>query len=869
MKQKTPIPPFSVLWAILLLFLPSTLRAASSGFDHKGDSSHYGIDFWHEAQGLLSNRIRDIVQTRDGYLWLATDGGLVRFDGADFTTFGVRTGSLKYDEVWALKEDKEGGLWVGTFGGGLTLLKNGRFTTFTTADGLPDDAIRLIDIDPSGNLWIATSHGACRYSQGRFTSFTSKDGLSHDFVIGICAGSPQGVFAVAGDKLHRFVDGKFVVENGLIQEKDGRIWSLSSGRDGSLWIYFEGGLAKKFKDGRLTTYPFEDKLATRTGRIYEDPQGTVWVGTRDGLRRLRNGKFETFPSTEARTSLGMVFTMCADREGSLWLGLEVNGLARLRRTQFNTLPGEGEWSNNSVSSVFQDSKGNIWIGTSLGFARYSGEDITLYTELDGAPIPPVTSIAEDKDGNLWIGAGGQLLKMKDGRLSKDASWKRAFEIKTIYRDPKGRMWVAPDGDGLFRYEDGRVTVYRTQDGLPSNQVRGILYDRHGVLWVTTFGGGVSRFADGKFTTYTVRDGLGSNRVVAVHEDESGLLWFATRGGLSRFKDGRFFNYTIQDGLLVNQISGILEDAKGNFWFSCAQGIFRVSKAELNDFAEGKIKKITSSAYGVRDGMRSMAFAAGYYPNACKTRDGRLLFASLKGLVTIYPDSLFTNALVPAVHIEKVLFNKRLEHTGSSTGPHVDIPPGEGEVEIRYSALSFLAPEKVQFKYRLEGFDKEWVEAGTRRFAFYANLPAGEYRFQVIACNNDGVWNETGDSFSFHLQPHFYQTRWFLLLCLLALIVLAAIAYQLRVRQLKAHERELQKKVDEALAKVKILSGMLPICSNCKKVRDDKGYWSQIESYIREHSDTKITHGICPDCLKSLYPQFAAEVLQSEEALKHY
>lgn len=280
-------------------------------------------------------------------------------------------------------------------------------------------------------------------------------------------------------------------------------------------------------------------------------------------------------------------------------------------------------------------------------------------------------------------------------------------------------------------------------------------------------------------------------MVAVYEDQSGLLWFATRGGLSRFKNGRFFNYTIQDGLLVNQISGILEDTGGNFWFSCAQGIFRVSKAELDDFAERKIGKIVSHAYGVSDGMRSMAFAAGYQPNAWRAKDGRLLFASSKGLVTVDPDNLFSNRLIPPVYIEKVLINNK----NQSPGAYVEIPPGEGEVEIHYVALSFLAPEKVRFKYRLEGSDKEWVDAGTRRFAHYAGLRPGQYRFRVIACNNDGVYNETGDSFSFYLRPHFYQARRFYLLSLLVAISLVGAAYVLRIRHLKHKEERLERMVE--------------------------------------------------------------------------
>jgi hypothetical protein len=370
---------------------------------------------------------------------------------------------------------------------------------------------------------------------------------------------------------------------------------------------------------------------------------------------------------------------------------------------------------------------------------------------------------------------------------------------------------------------------------------------------------VNKYADGKFTTYTVRDGLGSNRVTGIYEDGTGVLWFATRGGLTRLKDGRFLNFTTRDGLFYSFVSGMLDDGRGSFWFSCSQGIFRVNKADFGDYADGKIKAVRSVAYGVEAGMLTTAFGAGLQPNVWKTTDGRLLFCSLKGLVVVDPAHLSSNTYAPPVHIEQVLVNKQAR----ATGRYVEISPGKGEVEIHYTALSYQAPAKVLFKYQLEGFDREWVEAGGRRFAYYTNLPPGSYKFRVIACNNDGVWNETGDTFSFRLKPYFHQTVWFYLLCVLAVTLLVGLVYELRVNQLKARERTLRQRVAEEVAKVKVLHGLLPVCASCKKVRDDRGYWSQLETYLKEHSDTEITHGICPECMKKLYPDYADAVLGAE------
>ena len=853
----------AVLAFAVLAPAPDALRAAPAEAVPAGAATGYGVDFWRESEGLPQLRIRRIVQTGDGYLWLGTDGGLARFDGVNFTLFNVQTGSLRDSEVWALKETRDGGLWIGTLGGGATRFSQGTFTTYTKADGLLDDVIRQIDEDADGSIWFATTSGVNHFAQGVFTSYTTKQGLASDVVLRIVAGTPAGVFVLAGNRLQRWTGDRFVTDDRLARPEDGRISNLAAGRDGSLWIVFEGGLVKRLKDDVISTYPLAGGLTARNGNLYEDADGNVWLGSQGGLLRLSGGQFGLVLSKSENARLGTVLSLCGDEEGNLWLGLEINGLARLRRTQFMTLAAEEGLPTDSTRSVFQDRTGTIWIGTAFGFAGWSGGQVRSYRELDGRPLPTVTSFAESSDGTLWVGAGGSLLKLRDGQLTRDPAWRGVFDIKAIYRDRLGRMWIGTDGDGLFEYDGDKWTVLRTQDGLASNQIRGVHYDRQGVLWVATMGSGISRYADGKFTTYTVKDGLSSNRVLALLEDDEGTLWFATRSGLSRYRDGKFLSYGAREGLFSSFISGLLDDGRGNLWFSCSQGIFRVSKADFAAQAAGEIKTVRSVTYGIADGMNTTAFGAGLQPNAWRTTDGRLLFCSLKGLVVIDPGHLFSNAYVPPVHIESVSVDRRPLPAGS----RAVLPAGQGEVEIHYTALSYRAPAKVAFKYRLEGFDPDWIDAGARRFAYYANLPPGNYRFRVIACNNDGVWNETGDSFSFLLKPYFHQTVWFYVLCVLAVILLVGLVYELRLNQLKARERTLQRTVAEEVAKVKVLSGLLPICASCKKVRDDKGYWNQLETYLKEHSNTEITHGICPECMKKLYPEYADAVLRETSALE--
>ena len=886
----------SLFAAVLLATgVPAALRAADADHADKLPES-WAIDFWREPQGLPHARVRAVTQTRDGYIWLGTGRGLARFDGVRFTLFDSRNSALKENEILALKEDRDGGLWAGTAGGGATLLKDGRFSTYSIANGLADDFVRQITEDSKGGIWIATNHGVSRITNGVIRSFSSKDGLADDVVRQIeedpagnvwvatdrgvsrfsddristyatsagrlsglvnliSAGSREGVVAIAGGQLYRFSGDKFVVDKSIVEPSAGGIVSVTGSRDGSLWVTFDRGTVKRIRDGVCETFSLPDGLVVRGGLVFDDGKGNVWLPSRDGLLKLVDRQFRpVLPGSEA-AQVGWVLNWCVDQEGSLWLGLEANGLARVRRTRFRTLTTDDGLPIDSTRSVFQDREGHIWIGTLAGIAEWTDGKIRRYANVDGDSLSAVTSIAEDSEGAIWFGATGQLLKLRDGKLTRDPAWKRVFDIKQIYRDPAGRMWVSTDGDGVFRFDGGNKTAFRVEDGLAGDQARAVLMDRKGTTWIATLTG-VSRLADGKFTNYTAKDGLGSDRVNGIYEDDAGALWFITRGGLTRYFNGRFVNYTTRDGLFADFVGGMLDDGHGNYWFSCNQGIFEVSKAELADLVEGRIKTIRSRSFGVNDGMKTMAFSAGVQPAAWGTTDGRLLFCSLKGLVVIDPTASFANRIVPPVIIESVQINKQSQPVGQPA----DIVPGSGAMEIHYTALSYVAPDKVRFRYQLEGYDTEWVDAGTRRYAFYANLPAGSYRFRVIACNDNDVWNTVGASFTFRLQPHFYRTIGFDLLCGTVLVLGIGILYKLRVRQLEARERELKRKIAEAVANIRVLSGLLPICASCKKVRDDQGYWNQIETYLRQHSDTEVTHGLCPECVKRLYPEIADQVL---------
>jgi signal transduction histidine kinase/streptogramin lyase len=535
--------------------------------------------------------------------------------------------------------------------------------------------------------------------------------------------------------------------------------------------------------------------------IYEDRAGNLWIGTfGSGLGRFRDGKFTSFTSRDGLSD-DRVVSIYEDREGDLWVGTYSGGVDRFRDgkvTAYTTKEGLGEdWTY----AVYEDRAGSLWIGTKNGLTRFR---ISGFGFLKASPIrnlqsairnQGVRSIYEDRTGNLWIGTqGGGLYRFKDGKFTSYTIKDSQNDVRCIDQDRQGRLWIGGvigRVGALVRFSEGRLVEYPMKDRI-SGLVYSILEDRSGHLWVGT-NRGLVRLRDEEFTRYTTKDGLSSLNAMSLHEDREGVLWIGTYGGgLNRFKDGKFTSVTMGQGLFDNVVYRILEDDRGNFWMSGNKGIFSVSKKELNDCAEGKVKTITSIAFSTADGMKAIECAGAHQPAGWKTGDGKLWFPTTKGVVMIDPANIPTNMVPPPVYVERVLVDEQ----AIDLSQQAELPPGREKFEFHYTALSFLDPSRVKFKYLLEGFDKNWVDAGTRRVAYYTNLPPGPHRFRVRACNNDGVWNDAGAAVEFYLKPHFYQTGVFYALSALVLVLLGPSIYLLRVRQLRAREKALERLVDE-------------------------------------------------------------------------
>ncbi len=822
--------------------------------DPNRDILQYCLDLWGSEQGLPQNTVTSILQTRDGYLWLGTQEGLVRFDGVQFTVYDRgNTAAFENNHVQALCESRDGSLWIGIFGGGLLHYKGGAFSRMPT----DDNSISNVDVAyiceaSDGAIWYATNAlGVYRYKNGLLRRYTIHDGLPSDQVNSLLIDSQGDIWigTVAGLACMR--NGtvvNYTTRDGL---SDNSITALYQDQQGILWIGTMHGL-NSFCRGTFSSYgPRKGLLNDLVRCLYMDREGSLWVGTSGGVYRLWNGRFDSL-TRDSGLPVETIDAFTEDQEGSLWIGMDGGGLGRLRQGRAITYSNRHGLYNENIYSVCSDGGAGLWVGSSIDGKIDHFQGLRFAHEsLKGVDPSTVRALQCDRTGALWFATERALYRHEKGlvRVYTSRDGLPASTIRSITLDRHGTIWVGMDGGGIGYLENGKFRCYTQADGLAGDVIRAILEGADGSFWIGTYSG-LSHFQNGTFQNYTTAQGLSSNRVRSLYEDREGTLWIGTYGGgLDRLKNGKISQFTTREGLFNDVVYQILEDNKDRLWMSCNKGIFSASKKEFDAFCAGQIKRINCDVFNKSDGMGTNECNGGN-PAGWKTTDGKIWFVSLKGLIMIDPDNLSTNKLLPPVVIEQIVVgDQRYDSQAVSV-----FPPGVRQFEIHYTALSYLAPDRVRFSYMLEGVDDKWVDAGTRRVAYYTRIPPGAYRFRVIACNNDGLWNRRGASIQVSLEPHFYETRLFYFATVLALITGAAFLVAFRIRQLKQRERILEARVDEAISKIKVLDGLLPICAACKKIRDDRGYWNQLEIYIRDHSEADFSHGMCPDCARKLYPE---------------
>jgi signal transduction histidine kinase/ligand-binding sensor domain-containing protein len=758
-----------------------------------GARAEYRFDVWTADSGLPQNDVRTIVQTRDGYLWVGTLDGLARFDGVRFTVFNKgNSPGLSGNHATALYEDREGALWIGLGDGGLSRYHLGKFSALTTRDGLPGLFPWTITADERGKVWLWNMTNALYWSEGKFLPALPNEPSLFPYASRAGARSVMQ-WAIAGDKVQIYSRGKLTTLTHSSGLPRSHIYSVDEDQNGNWWLATEEEGLVKMRDGKVVkTYTEREglprnKVEVGPGSIaLEDRKGNLWLkGVGPWLGRLNDGIFTAYPSADTLSSQplpagegpsGQVHALFEDKEGNLWIGTQGRGLIRAREQIVNMISTRHGLSLANIYPVLEDRAGAIWIGTwGKGPARIKSGVVTNFGSESW-----VTAYCEDRSGRLWVGTIGAVQIFQDEKLSKAGVPTELTNqtVSAICEDRNGVLWFGAER-GLFSYQNGEASCIQ-REGVPGF-ISVIIEDRSGSLSIGGRGG-LTRLANGRVTTWTEKDGLPGNRVVALHHDSDGTLWIGTPdSGLGRFRDGQFTRYTTKDGMFDNGVFQILEDDSGNFWMSSNRGIHRVNKRELNEFAEGRRRSITSIAYGKSDGMFNAECNGGRWPAGVKTRDGKLWFPTQDGVAVIDPAALPTNPHPPNAAIEAFVLDRKLQPLD---GP-LRVPPGNaGNIEIQYSGLSFVNSERIAFKYRLTPSDDDWVEAGTRRAAFYSHLAPGNYTFSVLAANSDRVWGNTGASLAFVVLPAWHQTFWFRALAAFVLCAVAVGLVQLRLRSVE-------------------------------------------------------------------------------------
>ena len=750
----------------------------------------YNVESWTTENGLPQNIVRDICQTPDGYLWLATLDGIVRFDGVRFVVFNrSNSPGIRGNRFTSLYCMPNGEFWAGTELSGITRYRQGQFITYAAGQGIPANDIPAVVGDDAGHVW-ALAHTSIVQWNGR-----SFELMRVPFEESRCNYFPagrSGFWCIEGESLHLFVRGSFS-RYSLPHGWPGRALTRA-GRDlsGTVWLAATGGRFARLKDGawsRIYAAPRQSGAASKWADLeskYRDSGGQLWkisVGCDSGAFLLLALNLPSGGKSPEDTSRKIGFTsLFEDREGSIWLTTDGQGLYRLRRQTISTLSKDDGLPDGNTYPIYQDRTGAIWVGTwNGGLAKFSEGKFSTISIADGLTSNRINSIFEDRAGLLWVATSTALYTRKRGQFEPvHASIPGATQgVQAIHQDRQGTLWLGTN-HGLVRFEGGAWSLVTTQDGLATNDVRVILDGQAGTVWIGGYGG-LTRLDHGKFRSWTEADGLASNSIRSLYEDPEGVLWIGTYdGGMGRFENGRFTRFTRREGLFSNGVFQILEDSRGYLWMSSNRGISRVRKSELNEVALGKRTEVFAAAYGKSEGMRNAECNGGLSPAGIRARDGKLWFPTQDGVAVVDPEAVSTNPVPPPVVIESLSLDHELQRLA---GP-VQVAPGRENLEIEYTALSFLNSEHIRFRYKLEGLDRDWIEADTRRAAYYSYLPPGRYVFHVVAANSDGIWNQQGQSLSVVVLPPFYRTWWFLTFAAAAASAAAFRVWQSRVSEFK-------------------------------------------------------------------------------------
>jgi signal transduction histidine kinase/ligand-binding sensor domain-containing protein len=767
-----------VLAGVLLLCCPGAFA-----LNPALDVSQYAHTAWKIRDGFSKGIIFAIAQTPDGYLWLGTEFGLLRFDGVKAIPWQPPEGqSLPSSNIRALLSARDGTLWIGTLEG-LASWKEGKLTQYAETAG---QVVKTLLEDREGMVWVGTFAGPigrlCAIRRGNIQCY-GDDGSFGRGMFSLYEDSKGNLWAGTVTGLWRWKPGppRLYRMSELVPD----IIGLAEGENGVLLINMKGGL-RQLVNGKIEPYPLLARRRFAPGKLLRDRDGGLWIATQgQSLLHVHQERADVFTPSDG-LSADFIDTVFEDREGTIWVATQ-NGLDRFRDFAVPTISVKQGLSNGYVRSILAASDKKVWLGTQDGLNRWSDGQVTVYHKRSGLPDDNVQSLFQDDSGRMWVSTPRGIAYLDNGRFLPVSGLPNA--VTSITGDTAGNVWISDEHRGLFHLVRKHVVeqIPWTKLGIRPS-ARALAADPSGGgLWLGSFAGGVTYLKDGRVrASYGVTDGLGEGRVDDFQFGRDGTLWASTQGGLSRIKNGHIATLTSKNGLPCDTVHWMMEDDEHSVWLDMACGLVRIARPELDAWVSDPKRTIQTTVLDSSDGVRRNSSSSGNSPSVGKTADGKLWFLPIDGVSVIDPRHLAFNRLPPPVHIEQITADRKTywqNSYGDASSSPSKLPPLVRDLQIDYTALSLVTPEKVMFRYKLEGWDRDWQDVGNRRQAFYSNLPPRHYRFRVMACNNSGVWNETGALLDFSVAPAYYQTVWFRSLCMAAFLVLLWTLYQLRLEQL--------------------------------------------------------------------------------------
>ncbi len=777
------------VWLLLLLCLCAGPAAGSPSTPLDG----YFKEVWTTREGLPHNLVHDIVQTHDGYLWFATWEGVARYNGIEFRVFDQRdVPALRDSGVLALRLARDGGLLLGTASGGVVRYHAGHWSVWPGAEAMPRDQVIDLVEGHDGELWVGThSSGVLRIdSNGVITPFSMEAGLPSRSVLKMLQGEDGTIWAATMGGLARYSGGRFIAQGAAQGLPPGQAFCVVSGPDGRVHVGMERGVWRQ--EGERFVPLALDMPPSNVTRLRVQADGTLWLGTITGLYRHRKGYgLERIGNADGLPN-EQVSALWQDREDSLWVGTN-GGLLRLRDAPFSTFGVRDGLPSAYVRSVLADAQGTLWIATSDGLGWLRDGRFGAADSRDGLPGDSLLSLARARDGGVWVGSYSHGVALWDGRVRRQLDSRSGLtgnQVRALLETADGTLWVGTSR-GLNRVDVRGIRHYTVAEGLPSDFVIALHQDRHGVLWVGT-SNGLARIEGEQVRAYPLQEFAASN-VFGLHETDDGTLWLATNQGLIRRRGEDMHLIGTAQGLPVTKVFQVLEDGEAHFWLTSNRGMLRVARRELEAMADGRQAAMDVEWFDEGDGLASAQNNGNSGPAAWRTADGRLWFATAGGLAMTSPGRIHElTRKPPPVVIEEV----RVDDRPVPLQTTLRLPPGTRKLELHFAGLSYQIPKKIRYRYRLDGFDPDWVERGSLRFAQFTNLAPGEYVFRVAAAHPNGGWSQEEARIVLQVQPQLMQRRDFRLgLAALALLALYGL-YRWRVHALQAAKRQLGAQVDE-------------------------------------------------------------------------